>query len=188
MRENLPGRASPELQFNVAQLLKEATGATRNHEINAATLTQLDEEVKVVSPITGHVKFIHTGPNVLAIGIVKATIQKDCGRCLTTFTKNASIELEEEFYPAVDVVTGTMLAQPPEADEANRIDEHHILDLTEVLRQQFLLESDGILYCRPDCKGLCPHCGQDRNAAPCNCQDDVVDMRWAGLLELKSED
>jgi uncharacterized protein len=188
MPENLPKWASPELQFNVAQLLKEATGATRNYSISATNLSELDAEVRVVSPITGHVKFMHTGPNILVAGALKTTIQKECGRCLTTFTEPVSIELEEEFYPAVDVVTGTILVQAPEADEANRIDEHHILDLTEVVRQQFLLESDSVLYCRPDCKGLCPHCGQDRNIDPCNCQDEVVDMRWAGLLELETED
>ena len=77
---------------------------------------------------------------------------------------------------------------PDDAEEANRIDDQHILDLTEVVRQEFLLESDNFLYCRPDCKGLCPSCGQDRNSESCDCEDDNIDLRWAGLRALQLEE
>jgi uncharacterized protein len=77
---------------------------------------------------------------------------------------------------------------PAEADEANRIDEHHILDLAAVVAQGLLLESEGVRYCRPDCKGLCPHCGQDRNTEPCRCEDEKIDSRWADLLALQNDE
>jgi uncharacterized protein len=35
--------------------------------------------------------------------------------------------------------------------------------------------------CRPDCKGLCPHCGQDLNEGSCDCHTEAVDPRWAAL-------
>lgn len=177
-----------ELQFNVAQLLKEATGATRSYDVEAKSISQFDEEVRAVSPIIGHVNFLCTGSDILVTGRLETTIEKTCGRCLTIFTTSVSIELEEEFHPTINILTGAILPKLPDVDEANFIDEQHILDLSEVVRQEFLLESDGILYCRPDCKGLCPHCGQDRNVNPCDCQDDAIDLRWAGLLQLQSED
>jgi uncharacterized protein len=37
--------------------------------------------------------------------------------------------------------------------------------------------------CRPDCKGLCPRCGSDRNAAPCDCREEG-DERLAKLKSL----
>jgi uncharacterized protein len=175
------------LEFNVAQLLKETTGATRSYDVYAEADVELDEDVALVSPITGHVKLLRTGPNILVNGELETTMEKTCGRCLTTFTTPVSVELEEMFYPVVDVLTGVALSAPQDVDEANRIDEHHILDLGEVVRQELLLESDGIRYCRPDCKGLCPTCGQDRNTGACDCEDEEIDVRWADLNELKNQ-
>jgi uncharacterized protein len=176
------------LQFNVAQLLKEPTGATRSYEVQATSIKQLDEDIILAAPITGEVKFLRTGADILVTGTLKATIQQSCGRCLTTFQCEVTLELEEQFYPTLDIMTGTLLAPPPDADEANAINEKHILDLYEVVRQGIVLESDGIRYCKPDCKGLCPQCGQDLNVALCSCEDEVVDSRWAGLQALQIED
>jgi uncharacterized protein len=188
MRKNRVKQASHGLEFNVAQLLKEATGATRSYEVEADLHNDFDdEELKVIAPLVGQVKFLRTGPNILATGVLETTIEKSCGRCLTTFTTPVTIELEEEFFPTLDVITGTVITQPPEIEEANLIDEQHILDLSEVVRQEILVESDNLLYCRPDCKGLCPQCGQDLNIGSCNCQNETVDPRWAGLQAL-SED
>jgi uncharacterized protein len=177
-----------ELQFNVAQLLKEPTGATRSHDIRVEIANELDDEIIAVSPLVGQVEFLRTGPNILVTGLLQTTLQKICGRCLTDFTIPASIELEEEFYPLVDIVTGTPLPQSSQADPANLIDEQNILDLTEVVRQELVVISDAILYCRPDCKGLCPQCGQDRNVNPCNCQEEQIDPRWVGLQSLQTKE
>ena len=38
--------------------------------------------------------------------------------------------------------------------------------------------------CRPDCQGLCPVCGKDRNVDPCQCQVEWVDPRLAVLKTL----
>jgi uncharacterized protein len=180
--------AEHELQFNVSQLLKEPTGAFRRHEICTALLGKLDGDETVVSPITGHIKFLRTGADVLVTGTLTATVQKDCGRCLSLFSTPLVVELEEQFYPTVDVTTGTALPLPPDADEANEISAQHVLDLLEVVRQAFQLESAGSLYCRRDCKGLCPSCGQDRNITSCDCESPQIDERWAGLRALQIED
>lgn len=180
--------ALPELQFNVAQLLKEPTGATRSHDINVEITNELDKDVIAVSPLVGQVEFLRAGPNVLVTGLLQTTLQKICGRCLADFTIPTSIELEEEFYPVVDIVTGTPLPKSSQVDSADLIDEQNILDLTEVVRQELVVASDAVLYCRPDCKGLCPQCGQDRNVSLCNCQEEQIDPRWAGLQALQTED
>ncbi len=174
-----------ELQFNVAQLLKEVTGANRRYDVNSKIIDRLDEDTILISPLVGQVKFLRTGSDILVYGSLQTIIQKSCGRCLISFTTPISMELEEQFYPTVDVTTGSALSPPTDSDEANRINEQHILDLLEVVRQGLLLESGGFLYCRPDCKGLCPQCGQDRNTNSCTCQDDAIDVRWAGLQALQ---
>jgi len=126
-----------ELQFNVAQLLKEATGATRTHYISSKLLNKLDDNVTLLSPISGEVRFLRTGSDILVTGTLETMLQKECGRCLAPFKTQVSFELEEQFYPTVDVKTGMALPPPPEGeDEANHIDEQHTLDLLEVIRQR----------------------------------------------------
>ena len=178
----------PELRFNVSQLLKETTGATRNYTISVNDFDSLDEGIVFVSPLVGSVRFLRTGSDILVTATLESAIEKICGRCLQNFTKTLAIELEEVFYPTVDIFTAALLAPPRDAEESNKISEQHMLDLFEVTRQAFLLENESVRYCKPDCKGLCPNCGQDRNTNPCSCQDDSIDIRWAGLREFQIDD
>lgn len=177
-----------DLRFNVSQLLKETTGGRRRHQIETAALAELLDDVTLVEPLIGRVDFLRTGRDVLVTGALETTVKKNCGRCLATFTAPITIELEELFFPTVDLVSGNLLETPEDADEANRIDELHTLDLTEVVRQAVTLEAEGARYCKPDCKGLCPHCGQDLNLQACTCVENNVDVRWAGLLALQLEE
>ncbi len=58
------------------------------------------------------------------------------------------------------------------------------IDVLDVVRPGILLALASKYVCRPDCKGLCMHCGADLNEAPCNCKDDDIDPRLAGLAKL----
>ncbi len=71
-----------------------------------------------------------------------------------------------------------------ERDEALSIDEHHILDLSEVMRQALWLATPREALCRPDCDGLCPDCGENRNLGSCSCNQAPIDPRWAALQAL----
>ena len=42
----------------------------------------------------------------------------------------------------------------------------------------------GFALCRDDCKGLCPRCGADLNAGPCDCAPQTADPRWDALRKL----
>ena len=63
--------------------------------------------------------------------------------------------------------------------------------LEDVVREQVLLSLPGRVLCQPDCKGLCPRCGQNLNQSLCACEETPADPRWnalaglAGKLELK---
>jgi uncharacterized protein len=58
--------------------------------------------------------------------------------------------------------------------------------LEDVLREQVLLSLPVRTLCKPDCKGLCPRCGQNRNNQPCSCEEGQNDPRWEGLADLRS--
>ncbi len=60
------------------------------------------------------------------------------------------------------------------------------LALEDVLREQVLLSLPVRTLCKPDCKGLCPRCGLNRNLQNCSCDVGPSDPRWEALSGLSS--
>lgn len=173
------------MQFNVAQLLKQPTGATRQYDVDEP-LGEIDPELVAVAPIQGHVKFVRTHDGVLVTGDLATVLEVNCTRCLEAFDLPVEIEIEEEFKSTIDLRTGAQL--PIVTDETETlIDEHHIIDLTEVVRQDLLLALPLTPLCRPDCKGLCQSCGKNLNEGPCDCEPESSDPRWSVLADLLQE-
>ena len=65
-----------------------------------------------------------------------------------------------------------------------------MLDMTQLAGEDLLLLlSHQPLLCKEGCKGLCPQCGGDLNAAKCGCPEQKeVDPRFAALLDLIDTD
>jgi uncharacterized protein len=59
------------------------------------------------------------------------------------------------------------------------------MEFNDTLREQILIELPMKPICQLGCQGLCPHCGANRNIAPCGCADAEWDPRWASLGTLK---
>ena len=171
------------MQYNVAQLLKEPTGATRSVELN-----QGPESRGGYSPdgLAGRMQFLRTHQGLLVRGNVKARVSLTCSRCLNEFVDAAQLDLEEEFFPRVDVNTGQRMPLPSDT-EGTIIDVNHVLDLTEVLRQYVIAAQPIKPLCRADCSGLCQECGVDLNKENCTCGEGTRDPRWAGLAALLRE-
>jgi uncharacterized protein len=167
--------------FNVAQLLKSPVGTSLEADIDENAI-QLDEDLTVIGPLTGHVRMRRTNQCVLVDGWVDLTLELACTRCLTEFEQPMHVTFEERFYPTVDVVTGMPLP-PIDEDEVFPIDAHHQLDLTEAVRQHVLLDLPMATLCKEDCAGLCPQCGHDLNLGPCECKPEV-DARLSILKTL----
>lgn len=174
---------SYELQFNVAQLLKQASGSTRTHDVRAP-LEGLDGDIKPLEPLTGRVTLMRTAQGVLARGRLDTRVELACARCLEPTSATVSIEVADEFQPTIDVNSGHFRPESLEAEEALRIDEHHILDLTEVVRQSLLVALPMHPVCRTECRGLCPVCGESRNEGEHEHAAEEVDPRLSRLREL----
>jgi uncharacterized protein len=176
------------MQYNVAQLLRAQTGAIRHHEIDEPA-----EDVQVLldgdgvsahGPVQGTVTLMRTTDGILVTGQLTTTVQLTCDRCLEPFEETVTLELEESFRPTIDIDSGAALPPIKGEELATLIDEHHILDLSEVVRQMILLATPMHPVCRPDCKGLCPQCGQNLNEGQCDCEIQIADPRWSKLQAL----
>jgi uncharacterized protein len=168
--------------FNVSGLVQEGIGATRRHEIDGV----LESEGHPPEPVTGTVQMLATKSGVLVRARLRVVEAETCSRCLKPLEETLPIEFEEEFQSTVDVRTGRLF-QREQDDEAFTIDENHLLDLTEAIRQY--REASAVMQplCRPDCRGLCPHCGHDLNTGDCACSAAAIDDRWSALAGLLSK-
>lgn len=167
--------------YNVAQLLKSQVGASQEADIDEEDI-QLDNDLKVIGPLTGHVRMRRINQGLLVDGWVDLTVELTCTRCLKNFEQPMHIDFTERFHPTVDVLTGMPVA-PSGEEDIFPIDDHHQIDLTEALRQRILLDVPMVTLCREDCAGLCDQCGKDLNFGPCDCQP-VVDERLSVLNTL----
>jgi uncharacterized protein len=169
------------MQVNVAQLLKEPTGSSRTIEVAGAL--PLDQED--LSHVQGKAELLRVSRGILVRGEFTAECQLVCSRCLKSFPQTLVFRTEEEFSPSIDIVSGDALT-PLEDAPSFTIDEHHVLDLTELVRQHTLLAAPMKPLCRPDCAGLCPHCGANLNQNPCRCSADTVMPFPVAFEKLKS--
>lgn len=166
--------------FNVAQLMKSPVGTSLEADIDEKNVELSD--LKVVGPVTGHVRMRRTNQCVLVDGWVDLTIMLECTRCLKEFEQSMHVPFEERFYPTMDVITGIALPLPDE-DDIFPINDHHEIDLTEAVRQNVLVDLPMTTLCKEDCAGLCSQCGHDLNLGPCTCEPEV-DERLSVLKTL----
>jgi uncharacterized protein len=165
--------------FNASGVIQEGIGATREYDIEGA----LEAPGGEPEPVRGHVKLLRTKAGVLVTAHLSLNKPEVCSRCLRPLLETVRVDFEEEFQTTVDVQSGRLLDERPDQD-AFLIDSNHMLDLTEAVRQYREASLEMQPLCRPDCKGLCPHCGRDLNQADCGCDCTVIDSRLAGLAAL----
>jgi len=130
-------RKQKTMLYNVAQLMKASVGTSLEDDIHEEDI-QLDEDLKVIGPIDGHVRIRRTNQGLLVDGWVDLTLELTCTRCLKIFEQPIHVTFMEQFHPTVDIITGVALP-PIEEEDVFPIDDHHLIDITEAIRQQVLL-------------------------------------------------
>ncbi len=176
------------LAFNVAQLLKEGIGATRHYSLSGS-LYDIDEQNAGPVPVEGFLDVVRIPKGLLAQGKAMLTLNAMCRRCLAVYERDVELDIEEEYVATVDVVTGYRIDLTEGEDDEPEllINDHHVVDTREVLRQYAVAALVDAGLCRIDCRGICPICGVDLNSESCNCHTASVDPRLASLAGLLEE-
>ncbi len=128
---------------------------------------------RFLSPLRAEGKVTSQAGVLTLTGSAGAKLQCICDRCGTEYVRDELVtldtavadELQDEENPDVYLL------------------EDCGLDLDEVVSTAFVLGLDTKLLCRPDCKGVCPTCGQNLNDGPCACRPEP-DSRLAVLGQL----
>ena len=166
------------MSINVSQLLKAPIGSIRNYKVNEVfNISGADRLVQ------GELRLMRTDRGILAKGTLRTEVEVTCSRCLCLFNCPLALNIEEEYFPKLDVVTGARIPVPDEPG-CFTIDEHHTLDLTEAICQYALLAIPMKTLCSENCAGLCSNCGKNLNYGPCDCPPQDTDPRWSELRKL----
>ena len=185
--------------FSPEQVMGHAGGAGARPD--SGTGTAADDEFSLLGPATFKGTLTRRGERFHLKGRVTANLQLNCGRCLTPFPLPVATTVDLTYIPerppvvaAKDAVKAPakgvkapVLEEDVElADEDldTAYDRDHVLDLAEMLREQFYLALPMQPLCRPDCQGLCPSCGIDRNVDTCQCKTEWIDPRLSVLQAL----
>ncbi len=156
--------------------LRRATGA-RRHEHRAGTLGELriaDTVVAADRDVDVDVDLTSIDGGVEVGGVVAASWQAACRRCLRPVGGRVEAEVRELYRPHVE-------GSGDDDDETYELGVDHI-DLAPLARDAVLLALPLAPLCSVSCPGLCPTCGADLADAPCDCASAATDPRW-GMLD-----
>ena len=101
----------------------------------------------------------------------------ECVRCLNEFEHHLDWHMTELYAFSKKSVSESGLILPEDA---------HI-DLQPLIREYALLEIPIKPICKPDCKGLCPVCGEDLNQVDCGHKGDTKETPFSALKDLLEE-
>ena len=169
--------AAPALAVDVRELLRRP-GAHR-HVVVRAPLSDLATPVASVPPdrpVTVDAEIESVVEGLLVTGKVSATAVVRCVRCLREFDQEVEAEVRELFT----------LEPREDEDEGYVVLRDDRLPLDTMARDALVLAFPAFPLHSPDCAGLCPVCGADRNTTDCGHGGTApIDPRWAGLADLR---
>jgi uncharacterized protein len=168
---------APAFAVDVRELLQKP-GAHR-HVVVRAPLEDLATPVAWVPPdrpVTVDVEIESVVEGLLVTGKVGATLVVRCVRCLREFDQDLEVEVRELFT----------LRPREDEDEGYAVLPDDRLPLDTMARDALVLGFPAFPLHSPDCAGLCPVCGADRNTTDCgHAGTEDLDPRWARLAGLR---
>ena len=167
--------------LKVADLL-DRPGASRRLDLAVEAPEDLDLAALAMAEVDGRLRLAGVVESVvdglLVRGTLSAPLRLQCARCLQPVHRTVQAEVVELFTDPADA------EEPDDVEEGYEIVDG-TLDLDTLLRDALAPAVPVQPLCRPDCAGLCPTCGTDRNVAACHCTEETSDARWAALAALR---
>ena len=166
------------LRINARELLREP--GLRKHVdllLPASELGVVDD--RIVDDVTIDLTATSGVDGVVVHGTVAMPWEAPCRRCLTDLTGTATIEVDEVYQYADDIMS--------DDDETFPI-EHDQIDLLSAVREHLLLELPDDVLCGDDCTGIRLEPGDAPDVVTRDEDEPVRDERWAALDDLRLDD
>jgi len=159
-------------------------GLLLSYEEDASLWGLEEEEVSVEGKIQVRLKAIrHNEDSVYIRGAIEAGILSECGRCLVHYVEQVRSDFQIDYVPRPQIPLEEELILSREELEINYY-EGDLIDINEELRSQLFLTLQMGPLCKPDCRGLCSHCGENLNLKTCSCPAEFPTARWVELKNM----
>lgn len=159
-------------RINVGFIIHEEVGAHYEFPFEFDNV-QLDDDLELEN-FNGLIEISRTPQGLLVQGKFSGAMTLECVRCLKEFSNPLNWQLTELYAFNEKSVSDSGLIVPEDAQ----------IDAAPLIREYALLEIPINPICKPDCKGLCPVCGQDLNVADCGHRPESNDSPFAALKDL----
>jgi len=147
---------------------------------------QQDGECVFRGPVQAEISVEREFDHLMAAGRVQVPIELTCGRCLATYPSAVDsafrIILRKETTRQSEVEDETELCDDDLVSSTYSGDE---IDFAHEIEEQVAMEIPFKPLCDEGCKGLCPSCGADLNAAGCSCPKETVNLKFSALKDFK---
>ncbi len=135
--------------------------------------------LQFLSPAQVEGSYVYDGKGFAVAGNATVSFRSECARCLEPFSETLTFPFEERFARGEEAVPdGEKECYPYSGDT---------LALDAMFWDNLFLHLPLVSVCRPDCAGLCPTCGVNRNHAQCNCSNARADNPFMVLAALQHD-
>jgi uncharacterized protein len=149
-----------------------------------ATFDPPDSDYRVSAPVTVVLDVDKKGADAFRVsGHATTTLELSCSRCLEPFEVPVDAAFDLRYVPQSEN-TGEDEREIEEDDLDTAFYRDGVLDVTELLREQFQLALPMKPLCSSACQGLCQQCGANLNRTTCGCTPAWEDPRLAPLKSI----
>ena len=120
------------------------------------------------------------GKEIRIRGHISGTMEAACDRCLEQTEVPVDLDFDLPYRPMEEIAHEEEF-EVGEDDAIVGFFSGDGVNLSDVVKEQVLLAVPMKVVCRPDCRGLCPVCGANRNLRQCGCSDQREDSPFAFL-------
>jgi uncharacterized protein len=168
--------------FDLRQLHGDKAHLARTFE--PAAFDPPDEDYRVARPVHLSMDVEKAGADIYRVsGRVSTHLELECGRCLDPYEITVEASFELRYVPQTENA-GEAEREIAEDDLTTAFYADGVLDVADLLREQFLLALPMKPLCREACRGLCAVCGTNLNRTTCECNPRWEDPRLAALKGL----
>jgi uncharacterized protein len=160
------------LRLNIGFLISQTVGYS--HDFPFQISRHLIPPDLELLELHGVARFTRTPQGLLAQIKLSANVHGECSRCLAEFLQPIESNFTELYGFTPKTAGETGLVVPEDAQ----------LDISPLVREYLFLEMPINPLCKPDCKGICPTCGNNLNLAECNHEEPAGDPRLSALRSL----
>lgn len=149
-----------EMRLDISRLMKHP-GSSMPFDLRESleNLQMGGERMDFTEPVHVRGECMFTGKDFSVDGRITAHYTATCSRC----TKDVAARLDIPFRALFS------RQQQTQEDPDIYIFEGNVIDLGEMAVDELLTNAPIRHLCSPDCLGLCPVCGVDRNIQSCDC-------------------